>query len=289
MRPALLDHSNMMEDARSYDERHQLKPSRPMVNHTYGRAAVSAALLHESVETRRRTEAKAPQPPQVSQLRWLMRAEETVEPEPEPDSPLAPGYKKASNSDEAAAAYAAALHKFKVKSVVEQVEARREQSKPAPPRKVHYASSGRGLVLARTAKAEFCLGAEDLALLDVTIVGGGTFDLRRERHYYDRDCLKALAERKHGRFGLVRKQREEPAQPSLTSPNAGKRKRPRPEQAPVPCEPAHEESRPVAKAQRTPARRSARLAHLLDIIPAVGAHALSEQETVLWPGDLSLC
>ena len=137
-------------DAAAYDAAHQRLPSRPMPNHTYGRSAVAAAKLHESVATQRRHDEKPPQA-RASQLRWLLRAEETAgdaeaHANEKSDVPFdnQGAFKKAASAAESMEAYRASLQKFKADTLVEQVEARREQRKP---RQVEYASSGRGLVL----------------------------------------------------------------------------------------------------------------------------------------------
>tara|TARA_B110001452_G_scaffold184889_1_gene155462 strand:- start:217 stop:1053 length:837 start_codon:yes stop_codon:yes gene_type:complete len=268
-----------------YHAAHQLRPTKPMRNHTYARSSVAAAKLHASVVCDRPAQP-AKQPTWAAQLKWLMSNEERVEEVDEEEDntsvDIRGGYRRAASAQDAQEAYRAALHRFKVDKIVAETEekenaarmenaarkeARAEEKRRRSPRKVTYASSARGLVLARTAKAEYFLTADDLALLDVTVVGGGRlFDIRRERRYYDPDDLKALAERKHGTRGLARMQAKAPALESLTSPNAGKRKRTRSD---VEGEGGSEEAH---TAQRTePVRRSARLIDML----ALGSHFIA--------------
>ena len=270
--------------ADEYHAAHQLVPSKPMLNHTFARSAVAAAKLHASVVSDR---VERPKSTWSAQLKWLMSNEERAEEEEEEEEEdnntsvdIRGGYRKATSAQDAQEAYRAALHRFKVDKIVEQTEEKenaaqkeaREEKRRRSQRKVTYASSGRGLVLARTAKAEYFLKSDDLELLDVTIVGGGRlFDIRRERRYYNADDLKALAERRHGARGLARMQAKAPALESLTSPNAGKRKRTRSE-VEGRCDGA--DAHDAHKAQRTePVRRSARF---IDMLPALGSHFITE-------------
>ena len=171
---------------------HQLRPPKPMLNHTYARSAVAAAKLHASVVCDRAAKP-AQQPTWAAQLKWLMSNEERVEEVDEEEDntsvDIRGGYRRAASAQDAQEAYRAALHRFKVDKIVEETEEKEnaarkknalvlaskeacaEEKRRRSPRKVTYASSARGLVLARTAKAEYFLTADDLALLDVTVVG----------------------------------------------------------------------------------------------------------------------
>lgn len=267
-----------------YHRAHQLRPPKPMPDHTYYRTAVAAAKLHANIMCDRAAKQSAKQPVQraafAAQLKWLMSNEEHADNDEagydDQDSAsiaIRGGYRRAASAEDAQEAYRAALHRFKVDNIIEQTEAQEEEVQKEEAlkqdrvrrsrRKVTYSLSTRGLMLARTAKAEYCLTADDLALLDVTVVGGGRlFDIRRERRYYNPDDLKALAERKHGARGLARKQAEEPALDSLFSPNAGKRKRTR-----------SEVEGGCVDVEVQPVRRSARL---IDMLPAPGSHFIAE-------------
>ena len=72
--------------------------------------------------------------------------------------------------------------------------AKDEENAEEPERKVEYSlTAGDGWIIARDAKAEFALTSSDLESIDVRCVGGGFFDPRRPKNYYNRSDLAKLA------------------------------------------------------------------------------------------------
>ena len=118
--------------------------------------------------------------------------------------------------------------------------AKDEENAEEPERKVEYSlTAGEGWIIARDAKAEFALSSSDLESIDVRCVGGGFFDPRRPKNYYNRSDLAKLAVKKHGVNGIakkvakktlvspIRKTTRSQENRSANSPRKGTRKSPR--------------------------------------------------------------